>query len=140
MTLIEELEKWKKGFDEVAYYHNGDYGQGMKQVLDGLDSKIHSLKRKEISNNTKTDEKNYYAEISIKYKDYTIDEDEPSIEPYEGNEILSLTCNGTNEINAIENITKKALNEFNQNFSENIVIEVFSIDLFYETSDDARSS
>lgn len=89
---------------------------------------------------TQTNIKNYYAEILIKYKDHTINEDEPNTEPYEGKEFFSLTCNGENEINAIENITKKALNQFNKNFSENIEIKGFCIDVFYETSDYARSS
>jgi len=84
--------------------------------------------------------KNYYAEISIKYKDYTIEEDEIEMgEYYEGKEIFSFVCEGLNEINAIENITKKALNNFSVNFSQNIIITKFSIDVFYETSIDSSS-
>jgi len=143
MTLIEELEKWKKGFDEVASYHNGDYKQGMERVLDGLSSQIHTLKRKESQNivKTETDLKTYYAEISIDFLDISIDEDQPNADPYEGRKVDSFIIHSKNEEEAIKQTFEKSMKKFREDYNEKEnVFKAFHIDVFYETSDDARSS
>jgi len=86
--------------------------------------------------------KNYYAETSIDFLDISIDENNPDgTQPYEGRTVDSFTVNAKTYKVALVKIFDKAIDEFTKNYDqqENI-LKSFHIDVFYETSDDARSS
>lgn len=38
--VSQELENWVNEFKDVAYYHSGDYKEGMLRVLEGLERQI----------------------------------------------------------------------------------------------------
>ncbi|MFV5702205.1 hypothetical protein ACM55F_10065 [Flavobacterium sp. XS2P12] len=85
--------------------------------------------------------KTFYTEISIDYLDISIDEDEPNAEPYQGRYVDSFIVIAKTDVNALEKVFYQAHKGFieNHNREENI-LKSFHIDVFYETSEDARAS
>ena len=46
-TVIQDLQKWTKEFEENASYYQGDYMRGMFHILNGINSQLDRWKNKE---------------------------------------------------------------------------------------------
>lgn len=86
--------------------------------------------------------KNYYAEISVDFLDISIDEDNPDgTEPYEGRYVDSFIVNAKTDATALKKVFEQAYKGFRESYDEeDNILKEFHIDVFYETSDDARAS
>lgn len=85
--------------------------------------------------------KYFYTEISIDFLNISIDENEPNSEPYEEKYMDSFIVSAKTATNALEKVFYQAHSGFTQNHNrEENILKSFHIDVFYETSDDARAS
>ena len=85
--------------------------------------------------------KNYYTEISVDFLDISIDEDEPNAEPYEGRYVDSFIVQAKTPKTALKKVFEQAYAGFRDSYNEEEnILKSCNIDVFYETSDEARSS
>lgn len=79
--------------------------------------------------------KNYYFECVVKYTDNDCEEGE---EPFDGQEIYSLTVGAKTEESARKKAKKQVMEEFNEHINCDFDNVSFLIETCYETSEDAR--